>query len=258
MTIQTRSLFYYIEPVILENRFLDFSEGGPNIAGELNVGAYSPEGLLDQVEAVLNDLGTQVYTATFNRVTNKVTIAGDTSNFELNVTTGPNSGQSIFEVLGFTSDKSGAMSYEGDEIFANVFRPQFWLQDYVPPSRWKEAVKANINESADGTIETFSFGKRSFYEFNIKFTTDIDQGVGGPIETQAGAVASLESFMDAIIDKGNFELMEDVNDPDTYVTILLEKAPGNSMGVGFRLKELTGEGMAGYFETGKLKLRLVE
>lgn len=257
MSVQTRSKFYYVAPVTLDNLFMDFSEGGANIPAEIAIGAKSPQDLLDAVSVALNEYGGQDYTVTFNRVTNRVTISA-TSNFELNVLSGPNSANNIYSVLGFAADKSGSNSYESDETYANEYRPQFWLQSYLDPGKWTEAVRSTVNEAADGTVETFSFGKRSFYQMNITFITDYDQGNDSPIETDLSAIANAETFLQFIIDKTNIEFMPDRDDPDTFDKVFLNSAPNQKDGLGYKLKQLNNKGLDGYYETGALVFRKVD
>jgi len=257
MSVKTKSLFYYVDPVVLGSEFLDFSEGGPNIPAEIPVGARSPQDLLDAVSIALNEQGTQDYTVLFNRVTNQVTISA-LANFELNVVSGPNSANSVYAILGFTVDKSGANSYTSDTTYADEYRPQFWLQSYLDPTKWIEAVKSTVNESADGTIETFSFGRKSFYQMSINFITDIEQGTGGPVDNDPNAEANAQDFMSFITNKTNIEFMPDRDDQDTYDTVFLDSAPGNKDGTGFKLKQLNNRGLDGYYETGVLIFRKVD
>ena len=256
MTITTRSQFYYSDPVAVENRFLDFSEGGPEINGEVDVGSRSPSNLLSAVSRALNSAGALVYSVTFNRVTNRAVISAPT-NFELLVTTGTNSGQSVFGLLGFTVDKTGSNSYESDVDFITIYRPQFLLQKYISPDRWQENVKATISEAANGVVETFSFGERSFYEFDIMFITDIAQGANSPIETNATGVADAIDFLKFCATKSDLEFMPNRDTPAVFDTVLFESGAGNSKGTGFKLGAMRGGELPYYYETKTMKFRKV-
>jgi hypothetical protein len=257
MSVKTKSLFFYVAPIVLDSRFLDFSEGAGDIVAQVPIGARSPEDLTNVVSIAMNDVGTLNYVLTFDRLTNKLTISGD-SNFELNVQSGPNSFNNVFPILGFTNDRSGASSYEAEEVYANTFRPQFLPQNYLDPTKWTKAVKATVNESADGTTETFSFGKKSFYQMNFKFITNIDQGNGGIIETDLTAEENAQAFLSFAIDKTPFEFMPDRDDQNTFDKVLLESTQGNKDGLGFKLKQLNSQGLDGYYETGTLVFRKLE
>jgi len=112
-----------------------------------------------------------------------------------------------------------------------------------------------VNQSASGKVEVLSFGIVPYVQLEIPFCTDIDQGSGGVIETNATGVADVIAFLKAITAKINFEFIADVDNRGVYQKVLLETAPGNSKGVGYKLKEMLP--LNGYFTTGKLKLRVI-
>jgi hypothetical protein len=256
VSLKTRPLFYFIDPVTVTNQFLDFSEGGPEINGKLVVGARSPEQLMLEAARALNDQGALDYTVTLNRVTRIVTIAAS-GVFELKPVTGTNAGQSIFSVLGFTTDRSLAATYDSDLPVATEWRPQFFFKSYVDFDDFEEAVKASVQEAANGAIQTVSFGDRNFMMFEAMFITDGDMGTGNIIETQVDAVANVRTFLKFIRKKGNLEFMPDRDDPDTFFTVLHEKSADSSDGTGYRLHEMLGMGLADFYQTGMLTFRKV-
>jgi hypothetical protein len=178
MTIKTMSKFYYGHQVTVDNQYLDFSEG----QAVLNVGNYSLTDFVNEVARALNEVGSNNYVASVDRTTRLVTISGD-STFELYPQSGVAAAQSAYELLGFDVDKTGSNSYEGDSPSGDEYSPQFLLQSYIDKDDNQKRAFTSVNKSAKGIVETVSFGTEKFYEFNITFATDIDQGKGAPIET---------------------------------------------------------------------------
>ena len=256
MRLLTLSQFFYIPQVSLGNQYFDFSEGGPEINLEIPVGGRSPQELVNLLSREVNAGGGQDYTFTFDRVENKITISAP-GNFELLPVTGVNNAQSIFPLLGFTTDRSGSNSYTADNVFATVWRPQFLLQDYVTPSQWKEKISPVINEAGDGSVESFTYGTKSFYQLNVKYICNYEQDSGSIIENNPQGEEEAESFLEFIIEKVNIEIMPDRDSPNDYDVVLFEKSTQDQNGTGYKLRELTGEGLAGFYETGNLVFRKV-
>lgn len=255
--ISTFSKFYYIESVDDTNYSLNFNEGAAELEAQIAVGGRTPTDLASAVQDALNDAGGQTYTVTFNRSARTFTIAAS-SNFSLLITSGSQLDQSIFSLIGFTgADLSGANSYTGSAA-ASEYLPQFKLQSYVDQEDLQEAVQGSINESAKGDIEVVSFGTRKFFELNITFITDIEQDADSVIESNASGVSSARLFMRFITSKRKFEFIPDRDDVDTFHTVLLESTEEHKDGLGYRLKEMYAKGLPGFFETGLIRLRLVE
>lgn len=256
--INTYSLFYYIGSVDEGNFYLNFNEGSGELTAEIETGSYTPTDLAESIEAALNDEGTNTYTVVFNRSTRTFTISAD-ANFSLLITSGSNVGSDIFSLIGFTgADLSGDDTYTGNLPAASQYEPQFKFQSYVDQEDLQKAVSASVNKSASGTVEVVKFGTEKFYELNIMFITDINQGVEGPIKTNLSGVSAARNFLRFCIEKHELELMLDIDNKNDFVKVLLESTEEERDGTGYRLKELYSKGLPGYFETGKMVFRLVE
>jgi hypothetical protein len=256
--INTYSKFYYINPVDDGNFYLNFNEGSGELTAEIETASYTPTDLAEAVEAALNDTGVNTYTVTFNRSDRTYTIAS-TVNFSLLTSTGSNVGSDIFSLLGFTgADRTGASTYTGNVAGAFEYEPQFKLQSFVDQEDLQKAVSASINKSASGSVEVVKFGTEKFFEFNLMFITDIDQGVDGPIKTNLSGVSDVRQFLRFAIEKHEIEFIPDVSDVATFYKVLLESTDEDKNGTGYRLKELYAKGLPGYFESGKLVFRYVE
>jgi hypothetical protein len=256
MSIFTTPLFYYDFTVTVDDIFINFNEGGPELTTTVSAGRYSFTDLASQIALALNNIGGQVYTVTANRADRTYTISAS-SNFSLLFETGSNSGLSVASVIGFdASDKTGANTYSSDSPAGKEFSPQFPLQDYVDLQDYQEFSQANINESASGKIEVFSIGTNRFLEFNIGPTTDnVMRSSGGLFVNNPSAVSELRQFMQYAITKGPIEFMKSNADKSTFNTIILERTPTSGTGTGFKLRELYGRGLVGFFETGNLRFR---
>lgn len=253
--INTYSSFYTVDEVTSTNYYVDFDEGGSEISFTLTLGAYTLTTLASELQNKLNENGGQTYTVTIDRSTRKYTIAAS-SNFTLRVTTGTHVGTSAFSLLGFSSNQTGSNSYESQSEVGTSYEPQFYLQDYISPDDWKEAVDESVNQSATGVVEVVSFGQIQYLQMNIRYANDYLQG-GAFIKNNASGVSDLRTFMSFIIQKLPFEFVPDIDSPSSFYKVLLESTSISSQGTGFRLKELYDQSLPGYYETGVLKLRIV-
>lgn len=259
MTIKTRSLFYYGQTIDETNFSLDFSEGGGELQATLSIGEYSLETFAVEIARAMNIVAGQVYTVTVDRTTRKITISAP-GNFELLVSSGSRSGTHVFSLIGFTgADRTGADNYEGNNGSGSEYRPQMVLTNYLDPGLNEEDVSANVNESGSGAvIEVFSFGSRSFTEFNIQYITDKVQGVNSIVDQNLSGVDDAVAFMQYSRTKAVMEFMPDLNDTSTFHNIILEKTKSSSKGVGFRLNKMFKPGVEDYYETGMILFRKTE
>lgn len=260
MTIQTKPVFYYVEPVTKDNNVINFVE--PNIApveltAELLVGTRSPEELATEVSRALNDAGLQTYTVTFNRADRTLEIASDDT-FELLFNSGTNVGLSVHPLLGFdTTDLTGQTSYIGQSPLGVEYLPQFIPQRFKDFQNNLEGIQTSINESASGTVEVVTFGDRRFMEMELTYITDRFKVKGHPISNNPNAVAEARSFLEFCITKSNLEFMIDRADRNTFETVLLERTRQDRNGTSYELTELLSQNLEGYFTTGLLVFRRV-
>ena len=199
------------------------------------------------------------YVVTFDRATRKITIEAN-GNFDLLCTTGSHSGSAPWGMMGFSTaqDLTGADEYTGQLEAGDVYRPQFWLQDYIPSTDWQEAVDATVNETATGEVNVTQFGIRKFIQMNIKFATNLNLGPRSIVRRNPTGKEDLTRFMQYITSKAPVEFIHDENSPSTYETIVLESTPENQKGVGFKLKELYDQNFPDCYQTGLLKFRVQE
>jgi hypothetical protein len=58
--------------------------------------------------------------------------------------------------------------------------------------------------------------------------------------------------------KAPFEFMPDEDVPATFYSVICESTPGFSDGTGFKLMEMTSQKLIGYYDSGMIKLRVLE
>jgi len=251
--IKTYSAFYYGIEVTEVTQGFEFLEGATSRVATLRVGKYSLTDFASEIARAMNDVGTDTYTVAADRTSRVISISS-TGSFTLLVSTGNPTG--AYSILGFTgSDTASASSHTGSVAVARSYEPQFYLQSYVDFEDNQEAVDSTVLETASGQVETVKFGTKKIMECEIKFATDIDQGVGGYIRTNSNGVQDLRTFMQEIVKKGPLEFVPDKTQPAGFIKCILESTPESGDGVNFRLKENFSQGLIGYFETGLLRFR---
>lgn len=256
MSISTRSAFIYGHTITEgNNEFINFMEDGvTELSTTIDIGSYTISQFINKVAQALNDIGDNTYTVSLDRATRLITISAD-ANFDLLVTNGTQVSISAFSLMGFTTDRTGALTYTADIPSGSIYYPQYNLMGYVAFEDMEESVQSKVNESSSGEIEVISYGTRNFSEFNIKYATDIINQ--GAITDNPTGVSDLRIFMQYITKKRPFEFLPDKDIPDTFDSAILESTTKSKDGTGFMLRELYSQKLANYFETGKLTLRRI-
>lgn len=257
MSLDTFSTFYYGHEITSDNNKIDFDEGFGERVAEIGVKTYSLSQFIVAVQDALNSAGSNVYVVTMNRNTRRITITADNP-FDLLTTTGDHLGTSAFSLMGFSgADHTGGTTYTGSGPSGSEYRPQFILQDHIPPENFKKSVQATVNESASGVVEIVRFGSVRFLQLNIMYITNIPMD-GKIIRSNPSGVDDANSFMDYITKIAPIEFMPDVSDKSFFNTIQLESTPQNKDGIDYTLKELYDKNLPNIFETGKLVFRVLD
>ncbi len=261
MSLNTHSKFFYGWEVDATNRKLDFNEGVGQLTASLRIGDYTLTEFCDEIARAMNDVAdSYIYTCSVDRDTRKISIEAD-GVFSLLVTSGTHLGTSVFATAGFTgADKTGDDEYEAQEASGNVYSTQFILQDHVASEDYRKAVDATVNKSASGKVEVFQFGEEAFVQFNLKYVSDnpVAASSAHVFRENLTGIDDLRDFMQYLIRKKPVEYMPDEDETDEFEKLILESTPDDSKGVGYKLKELYGQGMPGWYETGLLKMRVVD
>ena len=256
--LTTYSKFYYGYVIDDTNFILNFDEGGPELAANLNIGEYTFEGFAEEIERALNDAGALTYTVSVDRSLRVLTVAAS-GTFSLLVATGTSIGNSPFILMGFTvSDRTGASTYTGNLPSGYEYRPQFMIQSFISSDDWQEASEASVNKTANGLVEIVKFGQQKFLQMQFRFITDIDQGSSGPIKTDLQGLDNTRQFLQYITKRIPVDFMPDVDTSSTFQIVVFESSQDSQTGTGYKLKELYDKNLPGYFETAVMKFRLRE
>jgi len=154
-------------------------------------------------------------------------------------------------------DLGPGTSFEGDSGSGQEYRPQFIAQDHIDPDNSQEDIDVAVNEASSGEIQVTRFGTRKFLTVNFRYITNLPQSASSPIENSLTGVDDTQNFLAFAKTKARMEFMKDRDTPSVFESVLLESAPGQKKGTGFILKEMFQQKLAGFFETGKLKFRVV-
>ncbi len=258
MSLTTHSKFIYGFEVDDTNLKIDFSEGGPELTATLGIGDYTLTTFAQELSSALNDAGALTYSVSVNRATRVLTISAS-SDFELLITSGSHLGTSAFGTAGFSgADLTGDDSYSGNVASGSEYATQFVVQSYVSPDDYQDSLFGTVNQAASGAIQVVSFGTLRFIEMDLKYVNNYDHGASDVIRNNPTGIAELRSLMQFLVLKAPVEFMPDEDAPNTYYSVILESTPDDTKGLKYKLKELYGKGLPGYFETGTLKFRVVE
>lgn len=251
MTIATISAFNYGHTIDISNQYLSFDEGSGELIAEIEVGSYTLNQFINQIALAMNEIGSQVYTVSVDRVTNLITISS-TGNFDLLVSTGSTASQSAYGLIGFTgSDLTGLNSYTGDTASGDQYILQFPIQKFIDFNHRKKTINSKINKSGTGVLEVVSYGRVKYMKGNIMYITDIvNQGL---IRNNASGVQDFLDFIDYATEKKPIEFIYDIDNPTNFVQCVLESTPDSREGTDYTLKEMYSQGLAYYFESGDLE-----
>jgi hypothetical protein len=250
--------FYYGQK-ISTNRYLDFDEGSGEITATLRVNSYSLTDLCTEISRAMNEVSADDdYSVSVDRSTGIITISKAAGTFSILGATGTNLAFSCLDVAGFAqADTSFASSHSGTQRSGFVWEPQFKGQDFVDFEDQQSAVDGTVKKSASGKVESVKYGTQKIMDINFMFNTNIIQKDNTVIRTDLDGVANCRAFMEYATTKADMEFIPDKTNPEVFYKVMLESTPESQDGLNFKLKEQYSKGLAGYFDTGILKFRLI-
>lgn len=257
MALDVFSQFFYEFKIENENRSLCISEGGPEVIVELDPGTYTLTDAALMIQKAFNEAGSLTYTVSTNRYTRSLEIEGSATWGAL-ISSGSLGANQAWPQLGFTStvDLAGDDTYVSDAPVVKVYRPQFWLQDYIPSSNKKRKAESTVRRTTTGEVEVVTFGDESFMKCSILFATDKPMD-GKVIENNPSGVSDLRDFMSFCISKKKLEFMENRDAPNNFETMLLESTEQSRDGVEFELREMVGQNLPDFYEVKNLVFRRI-
>ncbi len=257
MAQNDRALFLYGFDIDNNNKYINFKNAalGPELTAILNIGNYSPIEFMQEVKRAFEVAdGISKYTISINRAvssgtSNNVTITTTSPYLDILFGTGSNAGNAPWNLLGFAnSDLTGALSYTGYTNCGTILFPDFPMYDYLGPDLMviNDGVR---NISAAGVKESLVFAQMRFFQGQWKFITNFKSS------TQ---LTQWQNFLKYATKQLKFEFTPSVfEDPDTWYKCTLESTAADSNGLGFTLKQMRGEGLYRFYDTGVMKFRVV-
>lgn len=110
------------------NDKIDFNIGAGALVGNIIGGVYNTTTLGAAIVAALNSAAAGTYTCTYSTTSKKFTITRSAGTLNMNWASGPNLATSVGSLIGFTTDRTGSLTYAADEqapaIYDHVYTPQ--------------------------------------------------------------------------------------------------------------------------------------
>lgn len=257
--ITTHSKFLYGYDVGSDSKWIDFDDGTTTYAVSIQTGSKSPDDLILDIEEAMNEVGSTVtFDVSFNRSTRYFTITGTGGTFDLLANSGDNAAEGIYSILGISTaaDFTGVSSVTSTTATGTVYQTQFKLQDYVPAEYNETQRFAEVNKSANGRTTVVTFGTDQTFEMSFKWLTDLPQPASGPIRT--GTISSFRNLMRHMVLKKPVEFYPDESDVTDYYKVILDSSGDSANGTGFKLNPKHGMNLGWYYDTGVMKMRVIE
>lgn len=247
--------FFYGIEVTEDNKFLSFQDADGQYNIDMKPNPYSHTCFIDELNKIMVAIEKDVVFS-FDRSTCRVKITTATQ-LDLLIDSGVT--KNMFELLGFTGgvDLTGQTEYVSDSPLGKRYAVQFCPQSLLRCEDNKRLKDATISESISGKYECFHCGEESFFEFNLRFITDIEQ-VCFFMLTNPNGVQDARDLFDYMICKRPLELTPDCDFRDEFYTVVLDQTPESRDGTGYELKEMYAQGLCGYYETGLLRFKCIE
>lgn len=261
--IDTFSSFYYGFKIDAQpyNGYMNIDEGSGPITVEVPVGSYTLTTLTDAIRNALLTQATLDYTVSLDRQNRLITIGASTS-FDLLTNSGANSTSSIWTLIGYNkgADKTGATSYTSDFSAGSSYNVQFKLQSYVPPENFQSRNQSTKNVASDGTtVEVVNFGIAKFIEFDLKYiTSDTRIADFYTFRKNETGLEDAITFLQYVTGLNEFEFMPDEDSAGDFYRVIVESTAAYGDGTGYRLREKLSDNLRDIYETGIIRLRVIE
>lgn len=256
MAQNDRALFLYGFDVDNNNKYINFKNapGGPELTAILNIGNYSASEFASEFKRAMEVADSiYKYTAAIDRsidagTSNRLSISTTSTYFEVLFLSGTNAGNSPKDLIGFSAfNYTGSTIYSGYKNCGSILMPDFPTYDYLGPDQMivNDGVR---NISAAGIKESLVFAQMKFFQGQWKYITNFGTS------TQR---TEWEAFLKYATRQLKFEFTPSIfEDYDGWVKCTLESTPTDSNGLGYTLKQMRGEGLYRFYDTGVLKFRV--
>lgn len=231
-----RSAFIYGYTVEDSQKSFYFNEGVGVQSFDVDAKGWALDDLRLEIQNRLNDNGDLSYSVTVDRATRKFTITADSA-FDLlpsESTTG-----SLFEVIGYSSDKIGLMTYESDDETGRVYLPQFPLEKYTPFENDIRTIGGNKAEAPSGATRGVNFGLLKHMSCDFMFIGDIVHRKESPVESNPTGLQDAKDFMNYCITFGGMEFFEDRYSLTQFQKCIQISNGKDKNGQGYRLDRVS-------------------
>lgn len=256
MASNDRALFLYGFDITNANRYLNFKNAalGSELTAILRIGNYTPTEFMAELKRAMEFVdGIYKYTWSINRTVasgtaNRFSVSTNGSYLSILLSSGSNYQNSPRNLIGFDElDYTGQLSYTGFTSGGTILLPDFATYDYLGPDEMvmNDGCK---NVSAAGIKETLVFAQMRFFQGQWKYITNFN---GNTQKTQ------FENFLKYATRQLKFEFSPSINeDPDLFYQCTLETTPADGNGLGYTMKQMLGQGLYRFYDTGVLKFRV--
>jgi hypothetical protein len=213
--------FIYAVRIWEGNQLIDFQEasGGPERTATIDAGYYLPDDLVIAVAAALDSAPSASgdYTVSFDRATDKFTIATNLSYLDLLWDSGASTASGAATALGYdVTDDTGATGYAADNVLPNRFVSSQPIRS--PKPDFKPIRRRTVSDSGVQVTNFRRMERR--YGFQMLFIEEqnlasnwvpmnVENGAprGHPIEFYPDSTVTA-NYLTAFIDDSNFKPVE--------------------------------------------------
>lgn len=251
------ALFLYGFDINNFNQYINFkaANAGPVLTATIPIGNYTCTQFMQAISDAMGLAdGANTYTVTLDRtrmggLSNAMTVSTSGSFLSILFGTGPNASSSPAGLMGFNSaDYTGGLMYTGSNPAGIILIPELPIYNYNSPQTMieQDGVK---NVSATGVKETLVFAKMQFFQGEWKYITDNDG---------SGQLTAWANFLQYATQQLQFEFQPSIyEDPTVFYQCTLESTPQDGDGMKYTLDLQVSEGLYRFYQTGKLKFRIV-
>jgi hypothetical protein len=251
MALKARAKFIYGYTVSEFNNAIDFkaSSSGPILLATLRNGYYSLSGLMQEIARAMKEVDQDNdYTVTADRTVSggtEVRVKIQTSGTFLSILfgSGPRASNSIYYDIGFLPiDYIGNTLYQSSLNSGTHLVSEYPIYSYVSPDQ-ESKVFGSVNVSASGVKESIVYNIQRFISATFKY------------EPRVKVENEWKPFFDWAIQQRPFEIVPEINKPNIFYDVTLEKTSADGKGLAYKMTEMLPD-FPDFYTTGNLQFRV--
>lgn len=256
MALNDIPLFLYGFDITNSNKYLNFKNAalGSELTATLRIGNYTCTEFLAELKRAMEVIdGVNKYTWAIDRSTetgrsNRISVTTNGSFLTLLLGSGSNYQNTPRLLMGFDQiDYTGLLSYAGITNGGTILIPEFQTYDYLGPDEMvtNDGVK---NVSVNGIKETLVFAQMRFFQGQWRYISNY----GGRTQKTEWA-----NFLKYATTQRKFEFTPSIyEDSSVFYQCTLESTAKDGNGLGYELKQMRGDGLYRFYDTGLMKFRV--